>query len=144
MSIDAISLNSGPLLDSWRGTINQWKQGLGQLSDSLQSGDLAGAQSTLESLVKLHQRNEGRRPANSGNPTLQADFEALGKAIGSGDLSSAQNAFATLQTDMKAARQEFQSKHGIPLGTPQSGAPDSDSDGDGATASTGAVFNTYA
>lgn len=145
MSIDAVSSNSSVLQATWRGTINQWRQGLGKISTALESGDLAGAQKVFERLVKLHQSNEDRRPPGSGNPTLQADFEALGKALFAGDQSSAQSAFDTLQTDLKAARDEFQSKHGHPLSTPSPHTPDSDSDDSArAGAATGTTFNTYA
>lgn len=122
-------------------TISQWKQGLGSLSESLQNGDLQGAQKAFDSLVDLHKSNNDRRPPHWGSSTLRSDFEALGKAIGSGDLSAAQGAFDTLHADLQTARQDFQSNHGGPQ--PSADEPDSD-DALAAVTGTGTRVDLYA
>jgi hypothetical protein len=104
MSIGAVSLNSMTAQTTVRATINQWKQGLIQLSDSLQAGDLKGAQGTFKDLVALHQSNESSRQPGSGNSTLRADFKVLGSALRGGDLSASEAAFDRLRTDVEATR----------------------------------------
>lgn len=132
MSISGISMNSVPPQgNTIRGTINQWRQGFGQLSDALQSGDLSGAQDAYKSLLQLHETNSAGRPAGSGNPTLQADFKALGKALGSGDLNASQSAFDQLHTDMQTAKSQWLSTHSRPDVSSVPTTVDSDGDSDG-------------
>ena len=134
MSITGISMNSVPQQSNTvRGTINQWRQGFGQLSDALQAGDLSGAQAAYKSLLQLHQSNAAGRPPGSGNPTLQSDFAALGKALGSGDLNASQSAFNQLHTDMHAAKTQWLSTHNRPDVSATPTTVDSDGDSDGST-----------
>ncbi len=91
-------------------TISPWSQPFGhwsernsgsnnfyQLSQALQSGDLAGAQQAYSNLTA---RSGGNRFANT---QVGQDLSALGQALQAGDLAGAQTAFATLQQDFKAA-----------------------------------------
>lgn len=129
MSISGVSVNSllAQSQDTVRGVVNQWRQGLSQLSGDIQSGDLDAARSDFQSLVKLHQSNPLVRPAGSGNETLQTDFQSIGQALSSGDLDAAQSAFSQLQTDMQAAKTQFQSHHCHPDVAAPTEAPDGDS-----------------
>jgi hypothetical protein len=71
---------------------------LQQLGKALENGNLAGAQTAYNNIVKLGQNVV---PSASGNPFLipqrEQDFQAIGKALQSGDLAGAQQAFATLR-----------------------------------------------
>ena len=101
---------------------------------ALQNGDLAGAQSAFADLTKLLQSNgQATSTAASGTGAstsvpgtgspLQTDFEALSKALQSGDLSSAKSAFGQLMKDLKAVR----GQHAV---TAQAATPATDADGD--------------
>ncbi|MBZ5683376.1 MAG: hypothetical protein LAO24_25125 [Acidobacteriia bacterium] len=72
---------------------------LQQLRQSLESGDLAGAQQAYQAIVQLGQK--GRFP--NSNPFLgsqrEQDFEAIGKALQAGDLQGAQQAMRALVLD---------------------------------------------
>jgi hypothetical protein len=70
---------------------------LQQLGQSLQSGDLAGAQQEFNSIQTLAQNGPFDGNAFAGNPREQ-DFTAIGQALQSGDLAAAQQAFAQLQS----------------------------------------------
>jgi hypothetical protein len=71
---------------------------LKQLSQALQSGDLAGAQQDFSAIQNLGQNG----PFASGNAfalsNRQQDFNAIGQALQSGDLTGAQQALAQLQS----------------------------------------------
>ena len=82
------------------------------LGQALQSGDLSGAQKAFAQLQQdmqavqgnHHRRRHHKVSANeqgSGQNTLATDFQALGQALQSGDLSGAQKAFAQLQQDFQ-------------------------------------------
>ena len=89
--------------------MSQIQQLFKQLASSLQSGNLASAQKAYGSLEQLLQGNPSRSQASSAQPgsttssAVQKDFAALGQALSSGDLSTAQSAFTQLQTDLQAA-----------------------------------------
>ncbi len=68
-----------------------------QLAQSLQGGDLAGAQQAYSSL----QQTLGSGASSSANP-LNKDLSSLGQALQSGNLSNAQQAFAQLGQDAQA------------------------------------------
>jgi len=65
-----------------------------ELSQALQSGDLAGAQQAYQQLAAYSQSHPG--PLEN-NPQIAHDFAAVGQALQNGDLTGAQQAFATLQ-----------------------------------------------
>lgn len=69
-----------------------------QLGQSLQSGDLAGAQQAFNAISQLGQNG----PFASGDPFLSSQreqaFTAIGNALQSGNLAGAQQAFATLKS----------------------------------------------
>ncbi len=95
-------------------TINQDFSALGQ---ALQSGNLSDAQNAFSTLQQNlqqsaqvhhhhhhHHHNGGSQGVNFGgqasNPITQA-FDTLGKALQSGDLTTAQQAYSTLQQDLQ-------------------------------------------
>ena len=168
MSVSGVSSSSSVIQTDWRSLVNQFKQDFKQLASSLQSGDLSGAQKAYAALQQLLQSNQSGGPssnaqqASSTNNPIQNDFAALGSALQSGDLSSAQSAFSQLQTDMKAAASNSSSAvvqsahHGHRHHRHVSSASDSDSDS-GATdqtastnsassqsTPTGSTFSVYA
>jgi outer membrane protein assembly factor BamD (BamD/ComL family) len=112
MSISALSSNliSDLAPQQWQNPFEAIKQDFQQLASALQSGNLSGAQSAYANIQQLLQGSQGSSASNTsststGSNTLQNDFLALGQALQSGDLSTAQNAFAQLQSDFQASRQ---------------------------------------
>lgn len=91
-----------------------------QLMQSLQSGDLSGAQAAYAALTS-QSTNSGQsissRPSSTAN-TLNADLTAVGKALQSGDLKAARQAFAQLQQDAQAAAGTRPHHHRRWLGPP--------------------------
>jgi len=106
MSISPISCISGPAQTQGQSRSQQIRQDFKQLANSLQSGDLGGAQQAYSALQKLlpNQAQNGQQSSSGGNP-ISSDFKALGQALQSGDLSSAQSAFSQLQNDLKSQSQ---------------------------------------
>ena len=99
---------------SQQSTVNQDFSALGQ---ALKSGNISDAQNAYSTLLQdlqqassqvhhhHHHHARGSQGANSSdgqqsNPIAQA-FDALGKALESGDLSGAQQAFLTIQQDLQ-------------------------------------------
>ena len=103
-AISAASLSQSVLASS---DSNQLQQALQSLQSSITSGDLNGAQSAFEVLQTL---NQGLATAsgNSGSSNSQitassqisSDLTALGSALSSGNLSTAQSAFTTVKNDL--------------------------------------------
>jgi hypothetical protein len=92
----------------------QVQQDYAQLASSLQSDDLAGAQSAFTNLqqalqsqgTSTTQSSTGSSTnSSSGSDTIANDFSALGQALSSGSLSQAQSAFSQLQTDIQSTQQ---------------------------------------
>ncbi len=105
MSISSISSS---LSQGWQNVAQQRRQDFSQLSQALQSGDLAGAQRAYANLQTL--QPDGQSGSNLGsnsnaNP-IQNDFSQLGQALASGNLSQAQSAFSQLQSDIKSTFQQ--------------------------------------
>jgi hypothetical protein len=91
----------------------QVQQEYAQLASAIQSGDLTGAQTAFAAL----QQTLGQQTSNTtatgattatgstnSDPILN-DFNDLGQALQSGNLSQAQSAFAQLQSDVQNAQQ---------------------------------------
>ena len=120
---DAVSLSvQGQLLAiNAQGHQSPWAR----LAQSLQAGDLAGAQDAFAIIQKHFQTRQaahGHPPLPSpGDPTnpLPQDFAALSQALESGDLTAARTAFAALQHDAQSA--------GAPRPRPQGSKRDSQS-----------------
>ena len=84
-------------------TLSQANQEFHALSESLQSGDVASAQSSLGDLKKLLQ-SAGSIGAASA---VKNDFASLGKDLGVGDVASAQQDLSRLKGDVQSI-----AKHG--------------------------------
>jgi hypothetical protein len=95
--------------------VQQVQQDFAQLNSALQSGDLSGAQSAFAILQQALQSQGAsaqgtagtQSSASSGNATdpITNDFNALGQALASGNLSQAQETFSQLQNDIQTAQQ---------------------------------------
>ena len=69
------------------------QRALQTLQNSLASGDLNGAQSAFQTLQKLYQNSATSSGSTlSSTSQLSTDLSALGSALNSGDLSTAQSA----------------------------------------------------
>ena len=110
MSTSSVSLLSASTQSQTLTLAQQIQQDFKQLAGSLQSGDLAGAQKAYVALQKLlpsqsqNSTSSSQSSSSSTNPIVN-DFNALGKALQSGDLTAAQSAFSTLQSDLKSQSQ---------------------------------------
>jgi hypothetical protein len=108
-----------------RGT-NPLAHDLGKLEEALQSGDLTSAQNVFSQIM---QRMQPPPPPDTGAPgnvstsamastgsantmnTLASDLGALGTALQSGDLTSAQSSFSQLLDDLKATGSDNGTNH---------------------------------
>ncbi len=128
MSISSISSNpdyyqnystNGP-----SGLKQQSQQDFKSLAESLQSGDLSGAQSAFASLMQLfpnlsssvnsQPQATATSPASSSSNVTNSvnnDLSALGQAIQSGDLKAAQNDFSELMHDTQSIGSEHHHHH---------------------------------
>jgi ribosomal protein S20 len=118
MSISALSSNSlyTPVTSS-QSSGSTIQQDFKQLAQALQSNDLSGAQSAFSSLQQLLQSSQSssgqqQTASTTSSSPLQTDFNNLGNALASGDLSGAQSAFTQLQSDLSAATQSGTSQAG--------------------------------
>ena len=99
----------------------QFRQDIDALSQALQSGDLSGAQSAFATLQQLRPGNQLAQASSAdptkkpGNDTLQNDMAAVGKALQSGDLKGARDAFNKMQEDARAVRKSHHGHHGMML-----------------------------
>jgi len=105
-SISAASLSEYVLSSS---NVTQLQQAFRTLQNSLASGDLNGAKAAFQTVQKLNQNSATASGSSlSSSSQLSTDLAALGRALNSGDLpsgdlSTAQSAFATVQSDLKNA-----------------------------------------
>jgi len=92
-----------------QGNPRQIRQDFQNLASALKSGDLAGAKdafSALQQLLQGFQPPDAGPSPGSGNKLqnqLGADLAAIGKALQSGDLGSAQDSLKKLLDDMQAS-----------------------------------------
>jgi soluble cytochrome b562 len=95
----------------------QFRQDFDDLSQALQSGDLSGAQTAFASIEQMRPDNNVTQATSANSATqpvngpLRADMDALSKALKSGDLKGAQDAFKQLQQDAQAVRQSRPHHH---------------------------------
>jgi hypothetical protein len=78
------------------------QQDFAQIAQSLQTNDLVGAQHAYSDLVQLTPTGQSanQTPAGSGSNPVPNDLASLGSALQSGSVSSAQDAFSKLKTDL--------------------------------------------
>lgn len=78
------------------------QQAYQSLQQSLASGNLTATQTAFNTYNQLNQGSTSSSASSgSGSSQLSTDMAALGSAISSGDLTTAQSAFATVQSDLK-------------------------------------------
>jgi hypothetical protein len=113
VNLGAASLNN-PIAINWQDHVKQRVTDFKSLTDAMNSGNLAGAQSAYTAL-----QNDatfgGQDPTAQlfgPNDQLNSDFKSLGDALSSGNMDDAKKAFAKLQQDMQAARNAQQAKRG--------------------------------
>jgi len=133
---------------NWQNNLSQVRQGFKNLASALQSGDLTGAQQAFAALQQLlpnssagNQTQNGQQ--GSGQNTFSTDFQALGQALKSGNLTDAQAAFSKLQQDTQSV-QGHHHHHGHHHGsasTQSTGTPTSNS---GAQSTNGSGQNQFA
>ncbi len=102
-------------------SIKQGKQDFEQLLEAVQKGDVSAAQQALSALQQVQAGVQGNQAtaavatdssaansssALSGASPLATDFASLGTALKSGSLTSAQDAYAKLQEDLKATHRD--------------------------------------
>jgi ribosomal protein S20 len=118
-SVSAVGSNSYYSLNTQNGIGNAFQE----LAKALKSGDLSSAQTAFATLQSDLQKIGGTQQASqsttaattatttNSSSTLQNDMNALASALQSGNLSDAQKAFATLQTDAQNQVQQGQGHH---------------------------------
>ena len=87
------------------------RQSFQQLTQALQSGDLASAQAAYTTLIQNQPAQGANGASNSRNP-FQQGLASIGTALQSGNLSGAQQALQTLQGQMKGAHHGHHHHHG--------------------------------
>jgi hypothetical protein len=127
-----------------------------QLASALQNGDLSGAQAAFQALQKVGSKSSGTdsdgdhdgsvSSASASSSTkssspLANDFQALQAALGDNDLNGAQQAFKTLQQDLKAAHGHHHHGGGAPA---VSSTSQSASEVDSLLSTTGTTASTTA
>jgi hypothetical protein len=103
MAIGALSAGglSQYVLDS--SNLSQTQQAFQTLQQSLAAGNLPAAQTAFTEYQQLNQNLTNISGSSSASTQLTTDMTALGTALSSGDLATAQSAFATVQNDMKTS-----------------------------------------
>lgn len=138
MSVSNVGSAAGLSQLQWRSSVRQARQDFEQLFQDMQSGDLSGAQqaySALQQLLPGSSTSSGTSTASAdatapsaasvaassttgtatgtgatGN-TIASDWSALGQALQSGNLSSAQSAFSQLEQDLQSSAQGAGHRH---------------------------------
>ncbi|KPC49545.1 hypothetical protein [Amantichitinum ursilacus] len=104
-SISGLSSSNYSYSSTGSDELKQRRQNYKALESALNSGDLSASQSAYAALqaqsgsASSASSTASGSTSNSPQQQFQTDFAALGKALSSGDISSAQSAFATLQSD---------------------------------------------
>jgi hypothetical protein len=107
MSVAALSTAGFSQFISASSNVAASQQALESLQQSLASGNLANAKTAFNTFQRLNQNLAETGNSSSSNSSATGasqtskDLTALGTAINSGKLSSAQSAFATVQSDLK-------------------------------------------
>jgi len=136
MSISPISTAPSYANSGAQSASQQQRNEFQQLSQSLQAGNLAGAQKAYSALTQNSSGSSATPSflANQKSPLAQ-DFQAIGTALESGNLQGAQTAFAQLQKDASTAQSsQTQGASGAHRGHHHHHASSIDADSSGSTA----------
>jgi hypothetical protein len=112
MSVTSVGLDQSIASSGGRSAIRQARQDFDQIYQSLQNGNLSAAQQAYSSFQQVQAGLTGSSATQvnaiasttTANPVV-SDWSALGQALQSGSLSSAQDALGKLQVDAQAAWQ---------------------------------------
>jgi hypothetical protein len=113
MSVTGVCSTSYPSQTMFQSQIKQRRGDFLALQESLQSGDLAGAQqafATLKQDIQAARQAQGGEP-NGAQTQRRNDVQSLAQALQSGNLAGAQKAFAALQQDVQQIRQAYDHHH---------------------------------
>jgi len=105
MTVAALSTAGFSQYISASSNVSASQQAWQSLQQSLSSGNLRAAQSAFKAYSQLNRSasaSGNSTSSGSSNTQLSSDLKALGSAIGSGDLTAAQAAFATVRNDLKS------------------------------------------
>jgi hypothetical protein len=108
MSVAALSIAGFSQYISASSNVSASQQAFQSLQQSVASGNLTAAQAAFNIYQQLNQSpaapasGSSTTSGSTGSSQLSTDFATLGSAIGSGNLTNAQSAFATVQSDLKA------------------------------------------
>jgi hypothetical protein len=108
MTIAALSTAGFSQYIAASSNVSASQQAFQSLEQSLASGNLGQAQTAFNAYQQLNQAATPTSSSGSSSSTtavsqFSTDLTALGTAIGSGNLATAQSAFTTLQGDLKSA-----------------------------------------
>ena len=119
MSISGIPSNSNAFPAPATNSQSQFRASVNDLAKALNAGDMSAAQSAFLAIQQLQpaplasSTNSGASASTGAPNSLGADIATLGKALQSGDLSSAQDAFKKVQQDLKSVHHgHHHHKHG--------------------------------
>jgi len=108
-SISSVHSATEPSQVAIQSGVRKIAEGFDAIGSALQSGDVALAKSAMTALQQALQdsaqsslQTAASQPI-SKNSQASSDYKALTKALQSGDLSTAQQAYASLQQDLKSA-----------------------------------------
>lgn len=107
-TISSLNSTANPVQTTSQGGIAQVAQNFQAIGAALQSGDVATAQSALTSFQKALQGSSQSNSQTSSsqpfgkNSQANTDYQKLTSALQSGNLSTAQQAYASLQNDLKS------------------------------------------
>jgi hypothetical protein len=104
MSVAALSTAGFSQYISASSNLSGSQQALQTLGQSLGAGNLSGALSAFNTYQQINQNPTGAssNSSSSTNSQLATDTKALGSALTSGNLASAQASFASMQNDLAA------------------------------------------
>jgi len=110
MSVSSVGLDPATGLSGWRSSVRQANQDFEQLFQSLQTGDLNAAQQAYANFQQVQAgltSSAATQTSTAAAPTnpVAADWTALGQALQSGSLTSAQGALGKLQQDAQTVWQ---------------------------------------
>lgn len=91
------------------------KADIAQLGQDLASGNTANALQDYNTLVSLGQSGPFKSGDAFGNSTREQDFTAIGQALQSGDVTSAQQAFAQLEATFQKTQSSPPTYQGGPV-----------------------------
>jgi len=101
MSISGVSSVNNVYLENLQNSNKQGRQDFQALAQSLQNGDLAGAQKAFAAFQQDMASSQIGQQDNGANP-ISTDIQALSQSLNTNDLSGAQKALAQLQQDMQS------------------------------------------